>query len=459
MTQNILILDDDPRVGPVIKSILESAGYGPVDRCCSVDEAGAKLSADHYALVLADDQFSEKNGFDVIEKVRSHSSEIPVVVITNLGSVDVAVSAMRRGAFDVIEKPFHPERAALIVKRALEHGFLRTEVIRLTRRPKIEGLYRGLIGESPVMKKVFHLLDRIRESDVNVLITGPSGVGKEMVARAIHDTSLRAKEKFTAINCSAIPETLLEGELFGYKKGAFTDARTDKIGLFCEADCGTIFLDEIGDMPLALQPKILRVLQEREVRPLGATQTVKVDVRVIAATNEDLGEKIRNKTFRDDLYYRLNVINIALPSLKDRPEDIPLLVDQFLKQAVEKAGRPIKGVSQSAMKLLLEYSWPGNIRELQNVIERAALLTQGEYILPEDFPFSAPPPADADLSGKARRKVPMEAIEKEYILEVLKEAGGNRSEAAQVLGIGRKTLYNKLERYGMEVKNLSNPQS
>lgn len=442
----IMIVDDDPSIGPLLKKILKTNGYSSVDCYQSDEEAMKRIDVDSFSLLIVDYRLGKKDGLDFLEKVKVQKPEVPVIIITGYGSVDLAVEAMKRGAFDFLEKPFDQEKVLLFVKRALEHGHLRTEIIRL-KKSSMEDSYHGLIGKSPSMKDIFELIEQIKESDVNVLITGSSGSGKEMVARALHETSLRVNQKFIAINCSAIPDTLLEGELFGYKKGAFTDAKTDKIGLFKEADKGTLFLDEIGDMPLTLQPKILRAIQEKEIRPLGTTQSFNIDVRVIAASNQNLKEKIENKSFRDDLFYRLNVMSINLPSLKERPEDIPLLIDCFLQRVQKKSSKKVKGVSQAAMKFLLEYPWPGNIRELENVIERSALLSRDEYILPEDLPFSKQEIPALDLLEKAKRRKPLEEIEKDYILEVLKEVKGNRSEAAKVLSIGRKTLYNKLATY------------
>lgn len=446
--EKILIVDDDPDVGPLLKEILETGGYSSVDFCQSVDEAVNKFYVNSYLLVITDYRLGKRSGLDLLETVREHRPEVPVIMITGFGSVDLAVEAMKKGAFDFLEKPLHPEKVRMFVKRALDHGALRTEIIRLKKQPSLATSYHGIIGKSASMKKVFDLIERIKGSEVNILITGPSGSGKEMVAAAFHKTSPRSEQNFVTINCSAIPENLLEGELFGYKKGAFTDARTDKLGLFQEAHGGTIFLDEIGDMPLSLQPKILRVIQEKEVRPLGSTQTIHVDARIVAATNQDLKKKCQDKLFREDLYYRLNVVRIELPALSERAEDIPLLIDFFLDR-FQKNGHKIKGVSQTAMKLLLDYPWPGQVRELQNVIERAVLLAQDEYILPEDLPFSKKEIPAISVSDKAKQGRALDEIERDYILEVLKSVNGNRSKAASILKIERKTLYNKLAKYGI----------
>ena len=305
----------------------------------------------------------------------------------------------------------------------------------------------SILGVSRQIKDLLNKMERIADTPVSILITGETGTGKELIAKTMHYNSGCAGKLFAAINCSAIPDTLLEGELFGYKKGAFTDAHNDKIGLLQEAVNGTIFLDEIGDMPLSIQPKILRAIQEKEIRPLGSIQTAKIDVRIIAASNQNLTELIAEKRFREDLYYRLNAMQVELPSLRERREDIGLLVTHFLNRFQSKHGQIAKGITDMALKKLNEYSWPGNVRELENVIERAALLAQGEWITPDDLLFQPQEEgASLPLADWAKSKKPLGAIEREYIVEVLNSVGGNRSQTAKILGIGRKTLYNKLAR-------------
>lgn len=313
-------------------------------------------------------------------------------------------------------------------------------------------IYHGMVGKSLAMKKIFTLIEHLKESSVNLLITGSSGTGKEMVAKALHATSPRKDKKFVAINCSAIPDNLLEGELFGYHKGAFTDAQTDKRGLFEEAEGGTLFLDEIGDMPLTLQPKILRALQEKEIRPLGSITTIPVNVRIITATNQDLSIKIKQNLFREDLYYRLNAMQIEIPPMSERKEDIPLLADYLVKKCCQELGKSLKQISPQAMEMLLEYSWPGNVRELYNTIERAIILSQNSTILPKDVLVNHQAKTqnfNSSITTLAHQKTPLADVEKNYILEVLHEAQGNRSQTAKILKIGRKTLYNKLSHYGV----------
>lgn len=447
--KNILVIEKHPFTASLIKEVLENAGYPSVDLLGSSSEVELLLAQHVYSLILLSDHLDGVNSLDLLRRIISKNPKVPVVVTANTPTVEFSVEALRNGAFDILQKPLHSEKVALTVNRALECGSIRTEVIRLQQADSTDNQYYGLIGVSPPIRKVFELIERIKASTVNVLITGPSGSGKEMVARAIHHSSPRTAQKFVAINCSAIPDALLEGELFGYKKGAFTDARTDKVGLFQEAHGGTLFLDEIGDMPLTLQPKILRAIQEREIRPLGALKSVQVDVRIIAATNQDLVGKMEQKHFRDDLYYRLDTMKVHLPCLAERPDDIPLMVDFFIERFRKKNNHPIKGISQKAMKLLCSYSWPGNVRELENVIERAAVLARSENILPEDLLFSKEEKTSLPIAQWAIERRRLEDVEKEYILEILNAVGGNRSETAQILGIGRKTLYNKLAKYGI----------
>jgi DNA-binding NtrC family response regulator len=366
--------------------------------------------------------------------------------MTAFGSVESAIEAMKQGAYDYLTKPVKTDELILITEKALREAALRREVGRLRREVHREYSFHQILGKSKPMREVFDLIRRVADSPTNVLITGESGTGKELVAKAIHYNSDRRDAPFVPVNCAAIPEALLESELFGHMKGSFTDAKNDKRGLFEEAQKGTLFLDEISELPLMLQAKLLRAIQEREIRRVGATRSVPVDVRIIAATNLLLAEEVKTKRFREDLYYRLNVIEIRLPSLRERREDIPLLVETFLRRSAEASHKELRGMSESALALLMDYGWPGNVRELENVIERAVTLARGEKIVPEDLP-AAIQGARGDrkvIDEAAERILPLQEVEKEYILRILEKTGGNKYQAAQTLGIDRKTLYRKL---------------
>jgi transcriptional regulator with PAS, ATPase and Fis domain len=333
-----------------------------------------------------------------------------------------------------------------VVERVIREAALRREVSRLRKEVHKEYAFHQILGKSKAIQAVFDLIRRVADSPTNVLITGESGTGKELVAKAIHYNSARKEAPFVPVNCAAIPEQLLESELFGHMRGAFTDAKVDKRGLFEEAQKGTLFLDEISELPLMLQAKILRAIQEKEIRRVGATKPISVDVRIIAATNLTLGEEVKNKRFREDLYYRLNVIELKLPPLRERREDIPLLVDAFLKKCSEGSGKTVKGVSEAALAMLIDYTWPGNVRELENVIERAVTLTRSEKISPDDLP-PAVQGARGDrrvLDEAAEKSLPLHEIEKEYIKKILDKTGGNKDQPAHALGIDGKTLYRNL---------------
>ena len=366
--------------------------------------------------------------------------------MTGFGSVETAVEAMKQGACDYLVKPIKTDELLRVTERAVREAALRREINRLRREVHKEYSFHQILGKSKPMREVFDLIRRVADSPTNVLITGESGTGKELVAKAIHYNSERRDAPFVPVNCAAIPETLLESELFGHVKGAFTDAKTDKRGLFEEAQKGTIFLDEISELPLTLQAKLLRAIQEREVRRVGATRAVPVDVRIIAATNLMLAEEVTAKRFREDLFYRLNVIEIRLPPLRERKEDIPLLVEAFLRKCAEASHKELRGMTESALALLMDYPWPGNVRELENVIERAVTLARGEKIVPEDLPpnIQGARGERKVINEAVERILPLKEVEKEYILRILETTGGNKYQAAQALGIDRKTLYRKL---------------
>jgi DNA-binding NtrC family response regulator len=407
-------------------------------------------------VVVSDLRMPDLDGFDLLRDIKAAEGSPHVIVITAFGSIDTAIKAVKLGAYDYITKPFDLEALVLAVEKALAERGLRKEIARLRREVARPYALENVIGRSPAMQEVFSLVTRLSSSVASVLITGDSGTGKELIARAIHFGSPRAKKPFVAVNLAAVPETLVESELFGYKRGAFTDARSDHPGLFLEADGGTIFLDEIGELAPPLQVKLLRVLQERELRPLGATRSEKIDVRVVAATNRDLEARLREGLFREDLYYRLNVIHIALPPLRSRVEDILPLAEHFLaatrRRAGHDAGARARGLHPLAVKAMLAYPWPGNVRELENVIERAVALCDGELIGFDDLPAQVKERRSGDLlAGALARGLTLADLEREYIEQMLAAEGGNKTRAAARLGLDRKTLYRKLEEYAKGV--------
>lgn len=443
----ILVCEDDAAMRDLLQDTLTDEGFR-VETAAGGYAGIARVQKGGIDLVVTDVRMPDLDGLDMLREIRGSSSDSPphVIVITAFGSIDTAIKAVRLGAHDYITKPFNMDTLVLAVDKALEERGLRQEVARLQKEVERPYRFDNIIGRSPPMHEVFGLIRRLSSSSVNVLITGESGTGKELVARAIHYNSPRSKRPFVAVNCAAIPDQLLESELFGYKRGAFTDARTDRAGLFVEADGGSLFLDEIGDLSPALQAKLLRVLAEREIRPLGSARAEKVDVRVISATHQDLLAGMGAGTFREDLYYRLNVLQIHLPALRDRAEDILPLCEHFLTRAAERSGKRITGLSQPATKIFLSHSWPGNVRELENVIERAVALCEGSQITPQDLPPTLRERKPADLVGFAlQRNMTLAELELEYIQRVMKEESGNKTRAAQRLGLDRKTLYRKLE--------------
>jgi DNA-binding NtrC family response regulator len=441
----ILVVDDDAEMRELIRDILQDRGH-QITIATNGDEALKRLSEGDYAAVLTDLRMKGMQGTEVLAEVKRLYPDIGVILMTAFGSVDTAVESMKRGASDYLTKPVKSEELVRVVERVVREAGLRREVNRLRKEVHKEYSFHHILGKSKAIQAVFDLIRRVADSPTNLLITGESGTGKELVAKAIHYNSDRKDAPFIPVNCAAIPEQLLESELFGHMRGSFTDAKMDKRGLFEEAQKGTLFLDEISELPLILQAKILRAIQEKEIRRVGANKPVPVDVRIIAATNLNLSEEVKVKRFRDDLYYRLNVIEIKLPPLRERREDIPLLVDAFLKKCGEARHKEVKGVSETALAMLMDYAWPGNVRELENVIERAVTLTRGDKISPDDLP-AAVQGARGDrcvLDEAAEKTLPLHEIEKEYIKKILEKTGGNKYQAAHALGIDRKTLYRKL---------------
>jgi two-component system response regulator HydG len=408
------------------------------------------LEAEEVDVVLADLNMKGTNGIELCERVIASRPDMPVVLLTGFGSLDAAVAAMRAGAYDFLSKPVKLDVLAIALERAIKHRLLGEEVKRLRTEVAGKARFEQLVGDSAPMRKVYELMARVSASDASVLITGESGTGKEIVAKAIHARSRRRSAPFIAVNCSAVPESLLESELFGHARGAFTDAKESRVGLFRQAHGGTLFLDEIGDMPATVQPKLLRALQERRVRPVGGAGEVPIDVRLVTATNRDLESAIEEGRFREDLFFRINVVNIALPTLRARRGDVLPLAQHFLVQTAARANKEVRGIAATAAEKLQSYAWPGNVRELQNSIERAVTLARFEEITIDDLPEKIRDyrPAYLVVGGDDPSELaPLEEVERRYILRVLDAVSGNKSVAARILGIERKTLYRKLERF------------
>lgn len=438
----ILIVDDDPVVRDSLGKWFESENY-EVAVDSDARSALDRLARERHDLALVDIKMPGMDGIELQARMREIDPETPVIIMTGYASVDTAVRALKNGAYDYITKPFDPDELVHLVSRALEHRAATREVAKL--KENLEEIFpqTQLIGQSPAMKRVIELVETVAPTDATVLITGESGTGKEIVARAIHAHSPRRFHPMVAIHCGALTETLLESELFGHEKGAFTGAQARKKGKFEVADGGTVFLDEISDISLKTQTDLLRVLQEKEIVRVGATQSFKVDFRAIAASNRSLAKLVAEGTFRPDLYYRLNVFNIDIPPLRGRREDIPLLVNHFLTKFSIAMNRPVQRVNTQAMEILVDYGWPGNVRELENAVERALLMNRDPEIRSEDFPFQMNRPAG---NGVGRR---LEDVERVHIERVLEETRWNLSRAARILDIDRTTLYNKIRRYGL----------
>ena len=441
----VLVVDDDLGMCGMLSDVLKEEGFS-VHTTGESFEASKILKKEEFDVIVTDLKMKGLKGLDLLEVAHKVAPMTPVIIITAFGTIESAIKAMKMGAYDYITKPFQMDELVLTVRKALENRLLKKEVIRLRKEVESRYDFHQLIGKSPSMQKIYDLIERISDSSSNVLITGESGTGKELVAKAIHYNGVRKEGPFVAINCAAIPETLLESELFGYKKGAFTDAKSDKKGLIFKANEGTLFLDEITEMPFTLQAKLLRVIEEREVRPLGDTNSYPIDVRIISTSNRDIASLIQQGRFREDLYYRLKVIDIEMPPLRERKEDIPILVQHFIHKFSMELKKAVSSVSEDALKILLNYFWPGNVRELENIIQRAITLSQHEVILPDDLPASIIQKTDEKLFEKAmEEKFTLDQLEKEYVKRVLIETGGNKSKAAERLGLDRKTLYRKLE--------------
>jgi two-component system response regulator HydG len=450
MKTKILVVDDEAPHRQMLDAVLSVEGY-EIHHAGDGQEAISLVEERFYDLILMDIRMSKVGGIEALKKIKKISPGIPIIIMTAYASVDTAVDALKSGAYDYLTKPLDIEELKILVKKALHHRKLEQENVYLKERLGDRFDFSNIIGRSTAMQGLFETIALVAPSEATVLIAGESGTGKELIANAIHQNSPRANRPFIKVNCAALPETLLESELFGHEKGAFTGALARKQGRFQLAHTGSIFLDEVGEMTPTTQTKILRVLQEREFEPLGSTQTVKVDTRVIAATNKNLLEEIEQGNFREDLYYRLNVVNLEVPSLRERREDISLLADYFLKKYVEKNRRLIKGFTPRAMDLLIRHSWPGNVRELENVVERAVIMARGDLISQGELPD-----AIRDLDGETEKTAvdlspgrSLKEVERDMILRTLEDTGGNRTRTAEILGISRRTLQLKLKEYGV----------
>jgi two-component system response regulator AtoC len=445
----ILLVDDDRRMCETLAAGIDKRGF-ETRWATAASDALDLLETTHFDVVVTDLNMRGMNGLELCERVVANRPDVPVVVITAFGSLETAVGAIRAGAYDFLTKPVTIDALELVLNRAVQHRRLRAEVKRLQGLVAERERFEEVLGTSPAMERVHRLLDRIVDSDASVLVTGESGTGKEVVAQALHRRGRRRAGPFIAINCAALPEALLESELFGHVRGAFTDARVARTGLFAQANGGTLLLDEIGDLPLALQPKLLRALQERVVRPVGGDTEVPFDVRLIATTNRDLESAVEERRFREDLYFRINVIHVTMPPLRSRGSDVLLLAHHFLVHFAKQAGKPVQGISPEAAERLMAYSWPGNVRELQNAMERAVAMARYDQVAVDDLPerIRAYHRSHVLVAGEDPAElVPLEEVERRYILRVMETVGGSKTEAAQVLGVGRKTLYRKLEQY------------
>lgn len=443
----ILIVEDDPEMCRLLSDVLAEEGH-KVETASNGEEAFTSLSNDT-DLVITDLKLKEMQGLELMHQVKQVQPEVSVIIITAFGTIESAIEAMKMGAYDYIPKPFKMDALAIVVQKALKESALRREVARLRREIGKTYQFDNIIGKSRSMQGIFDLIQRISNTSSNILITGESGTGKELVAKAIHYNSQRRDEPFIPVNCAAIPETLLESELFGHVKGAFTDAKGDRAGLFEEAAGGSLLLDEISALPMNLQAKLLRVIQEKEIRRVGSNKQIKVEVRVIAASNLDLAHEVKQQRFRQDLFYRLNVIQIHVPPLRERREDIMPLAFYFLSKYREETSKPLSGFSESVLALFLNYAWPGNVRELENAVERSVILGRGEEIVPEDLPETLTGSREdyITLHTALERQLSLEELEREYIARILEQTEGGKLRAAQILGIDRRTLYRKLEQF------------
>ena len=450
MDTSILIVDDEQEIRDSLSEVLTDEGF-----LTYTAENGAvaleMMKEIHYDIIISDIKMPELDGVTLLQKVKEQAPDTFVILVTSYGSTETAINAMRMGAIDYILKPIDFDELILRIKNIDLHKELLREVRFLRQEISAKYNYEHIIGESIAMKRMYRLIDKVAPSTSTVLVAGRSGTGKELVARAIHARSERAHRPFVAINCGAIPETLFESELFGYKKGAFTGASRDKDGVFKAAAGGTLFLDEVGEIPLQVQVKLLRVIEMREIKPLGSNTIIPINVRIIAATNRDLAKEVENGTFREDLYYRLNIIEIYLPALSERKDDIPLLVTHFVNKYNNELKRRIIGVDNDAMKNLVNYNWKGEVRELENIIERAVLLSDGDMISLEDLPKRT---VESSSSGYPDNlKEASRSFEKKHIVHMLEKCENDKAKVADILGIGLSSLYRKIDDLGIDTES------
>ncbi|MEE9252249.1 MAG: sigma-54 dependent transcriptional regulator [Thermodesulfobacteriota bacterium] len=448
----ILVVDDEPGLRDFLEIMLNKQGYGVETAVDGVD-AIEKVQNSNFDLVVTDMQMPRMNGIEFLREIKQREPDLTVIIITAYASHQSAIEAMKLGAYDYITKPFKIDEIKLVIQKALDKKLLEYENQRLKKELESKYGFGNMIGRSPVIEHVFELIKRVSELNVNVLITGESGTGKELVARAIHYSGNRSEEPFVPINCGAIPENLMESELFGYKKGAFTGASKDKRGLFEEGDGGSIFLDEIGELPIHMQVKLLRVIEDKTIRPLGGTEPVSIDVRIISATNKKLEDQVADNKFREDLFYRLNVIVMDIPPLRERREDIPPLAIHFIEKCSKEMDKDIEGISPQAMEILENYNFPGNVRELENIIARCVALEGSNVIRRESLPqnlvggevigFEPPLLTGIDLDNVIGN------VERRMIEKALKETEGNKTEAAKLLGITMRSLRYRLTKHGI----------
>jgi two-component system response regulator HydG len=447
-----MIIDDDPSMLELLRAELEPRQFD-VQTQTSPEAALRQLAESDFSVVLSDIQLHGMSGVELCREVVALREDVPVIVMTAFASTESAIASIRAGAYDFVTKPFDTDDLVLTIERAIRHRDLGREITRLRRAVGPQASFDDIIGESVAMKRLCDVVARVAATDATVLVTGESGTGKELVARALHARSERSADPFVAFSCAAMPASLLESELFGHEKGAFTDARTSRPGLLTSASGGTLFLDEIGEMPLEMQPKLLRALQERRVRPVGSNTELPFDARIVAATNRELEHEVEERRFREDLYYRINVVHLRVPPLRERDNDVLLLAQTFLKQCQrpnQARGGGVVGITKAAAERLVAYPWPGNVRELQNCIERAVTLAQFDHLHIDDLPerighYKAPRLGLDVVDLKAVLSI--EEVERRYVLQVLEAMGGNKASAARALGVDRRTLYRKLERW------------